>query len=80
MQNLSSSQSKKNQNVIFLDAKIFQNLHFENFLVQNLTPCIFFQFKVWRVVKILIQNLTRFKIFSPKSDFYLVFQVLTDRW
>ena len=31
-------------------------------------------------MKILIQNLTSFKTLSPKSDFYLVFNVLTEWW
>ena len=43
-------------------------MHSENF-VQNL-----------KRLKILIQNLTSFKTFSPKSDFYIVFQILTEWW
>ena len=36
--------------------------------------------KSWRVVKLLIQNLSSFETFSPRSDLYLVCQVLTERW
>ena len=39
-----------------------------------------FWFKTWRVVKTLIHNLTNFRTFSPRSDFYLVFQVRTEWW
>ena len=48
------------------------------------------EIKIWRVVKILFQNLMRqifliqtptsFETFSPKSDFYLIFEVLTEWW
>ena len=33
--------------------------------------------KFWRVVKVSVQNLTRRKTCSPKSDLWTVFQVLT---
>ena len=62
----------------------------KTFFQQNLTRCKYFNWKSdashifylknWRIVKILVQNLTRFKTFSPRSDFYLVFQVLTESW
>ena len=54
----------------FLDANIFSNTwHVQNFLIQNITRCIFFNpksdafwnflFKIWRVLKFFFQNLTR---------------------
>ena len=69
MQKISFSRSKMNQKVIFCMQKIFKTWHVEVFLIQNLTHCIFFspksdallnlQIKIWRVLKILFQNLTR---------------------
>ena len=44
---------------------------------QNLTRFEFF-FKIWRVRKINIKIWQFLKFFSPKSDFYLAFQVLTE--
>ena len=40
----------------------------ENFLIQNLTLCVFFQFKNWRVGKTSNQNLTRCGNFKSKTD------------
>ena len=100
MQNMSFSQSKMNQNVIFRMQTIFQYLTRPNFLNSKCNTLFFFRSKTLRFVKLFNRNLTRFefffkicrvgkiefktwqflKFFSPKSDFYLVFQVLTERW
>ena len=90
MQNMSFSRSKKYQNVIFLDANIFQNLTCRKIFNSKSNALYFFQFKIWRVVKtskqnrrvvkILYHNLTSFKTFSTNSDIYIVFQFLTDWW
>ena len=53
------------KNIFFFKVMLFKNIIF---------------FKIWRVVKILIRNLTHCRNFSPKSDFYLVLQVLTEWW
>ena len=60
---------RMNQNVIFCVQKIFQNLLFKNeffFKIVLLKKIIFI--KIRRVVNILIENLTRWKIFTSKSD------------
>ena len=41
MQNMLFSLSKKNQNVIFWMQTFFKIWYVENFLIQNLTRCIF---------------------------------------
>ena len=46
----------------------FKTWNVQNFIIQNLTRCIFFQSKIWRFVKMFNQNLTGFEIFIPKSD------------
>ena len=73
MKNMSFSRSKKNQNVIFLHANIFQNLTCRKvfksnsnalfFKIQNLTGCIF-----------SFQNLTRCENFKSKCDALSKFQ------
>ena len=63
MQNMSFSRSKMSQNVIFECKQIFKFLKDENFLIQNLTRCIFFS----------LQNLTRCKTFKSKSDALYIF-------
>ena len=100
MQNMSFSQSKMNQNVIFRMQTIFQYLTRPSFFNSKCNTLFFFRSKTLRFVKLFNRNLTRFefffkicrvgkiefktwqflKFFSPKSDFYLVFQVLTERW
>ena len=64
MQNMSFSRSKENQNVIFLDANIFQILTsrkifnsksnalylFQSKIWRVVFLCFFFKFKMWRVV------------------------------
>ena len=69
MQNISFSRSKMNQKVIFCMQNFFKTWHVQIFLFQNLTRCIFFspksdallnlQIKIWRVLKFLVENLTR---------------------
>ena len=68
MQNMSFSRSKRSQNVIFLDANIFQNLTCRKNSNSKSNAMYFFQFKIWRVVKTSNQNLTRWENFSSKSD------------
>ena len=46
-------------NVIF--RKLFLKIwHFEKFLIQNLTHCIFFTFKIWQVVKLFYLKIRHF--------------------
>ena len=70
MLNLSFSRSKLNQNVIFECKQFFKFWQEENFLIQNLTRCIFFQSKIWRVVKLSNKNLMRCIFFILKSVTY----------
>ena len=67
-QNLRILLGKLNQNVIFCVQKFFQNLlpKFNFFSKIMFFKNIFL--KIWRVVKILIQNLTRCKKFISKFD------------
>ena len=68
----------------------FQNLKCRKLFNSNSNALYVFQSENRRVVKfsfrnlthnkVLIQNLTSFKIFSPKSAFYFAFQVLTEWW
>ena len=73
------------QDILFINIFVFKNMLFKKkfprklFLTQNLTRCKVFNSKS-DALKILIQSLTSFKTFSPKSCFYLVFQVLTEWW
>ena len=53
MQNMSFSRSEKNQNVIFLDAKIFQNLSCRKMFNSKSNALYLFQTKIWRVIKFL---------------------------
>ena len=81
---------KRTKTWFFCMQTFFKICHVEKFLIQNLTRCMFFnpksgalwklQIKSWGFVKLSIQTLTRFKTSSPKSDAYLVFQVLTEWW
>ena len=71
MWNISFSQSKKNQNVIFLlDANIFSKSDMSKKLYLKIYRVLFFshpkseallnhQIKIWRVVEYSIRNLTR---------------------
>ena len=67
MQNISFSWSKKNQNV-FLDANIFSKAEMSKIFTSKTNALYFFQSKIWRVVKLLNQNLTRCGNFVSKSD------------
>ena len=90
LQNMSFSRSKKNQNVILWMQFYFSIQHFGRFLIRNLTRRIFFQCKIWRVGKLLYQNVTCYKVliqnmmnrkaFSPKFGSYFVFRVLIEWW
>ena len=81
---------KRTKTWFFLDANNFQNLTCRKNFNSKSNALYFFQSKIWRVVRTSNQNLTScenfnsnltsFKTFSPKSDFYLVFQVLIDWW
>ena len=72
----------------FLHAKIFQNLVCPKFFNSKSNALSFFQSKIWRFLKFLIKiwRVRKFefkiwevsKFFSPKCEFYLVFQVLTE--
>ena len=68
MQNMSFSRSKMNQNVIFWMQTFFQNLTCPKIFNSKSNALYFFQSKIWRFVKLLNQNLTRFEFFFPKSD------------
>ena len=68
MQKMSSSRCKKNQNVIFLDAKFFQYLTCRKVFNSKSNALYFFQSNIWRVVKTSNQNLRRFENFNSKSD------------
>ena len=63
MQNMSFSRSKMNQNVIFWMQTFFQNLTCPKIFNSKSNALYFFQSKIWRFVKLLNQNLTRFEIF-----------------
>ena len=63
MQNMSFSRSKMNQNVIFWMQTFFQNLTSPKIFNSKSNALYFFQSKIWRFVKLLNQNLTRFEIF-----------------
>ena len=63
MQKMSFPLSKKNQNVIFLDANIFQNLTSRENFISKSNALYFFS----------IQNLTLCKNFKSKSDALWVF-------
>ena len=63
MQNMSFSQSKRNQNVIFRMQTIFQNLTRPNFFNSKSNTLYFFRSKTLRFVKLFIRNLTRFEFF-----------------
>ena len=72
----------------FLHAKIFQNLICSKFFNSKSNAFSFFQSKIWRFLKFLIKiwRVRKFefkiwevsKFLSPKCEFYLVFQVLTE--
>ena len=87
MQNMSFSRSEINQNVIFSMQTFFQNLTCRTifnsknnalffFSVQNLTRCKNLVSKS-NALEIFNSKPGEFQIFFPKSDFYLVFQILT---
>ena len=69
---------------------LIQNLTRCSFSIQNLTLRKTFQsksdafgnfyFKIWRVRKIEFKIWENIKFLSPKSDFSLVFRVLTEWW
>ena len=60
---------KMSENVIFCAQRFFKNLLFKNiFLFKIMLFIKIFFFTIWRVVKSLIENLTRCKIFISKSD------------
>ena len=73
MQYMSFSRSKKNQNVTFLDANIFQNLTCQKSFNSKSNALFFFQSKIWRVVKTSNQNLTRWENFNAESDKFRTF-------
>ena len=62
------NQRKMNQNVIFLDANIFQNLTCQKIFNSKSNALCFLQSHIWRVVKTSYQNLTRCENFNSKSD------------
>ena len=60
----------------FFQSKIWRNVKLLN---QNLTPSENFVSKS-DALEDFVENLTSFKTFFPKSDFFFVFQVLTESW
>ena len=71
---------KRSKTWFFGWKQFFQNLTCRKILNSKSNALYFFQSKIWRVVKPLNQNLGSFQTFSPISEFYLVFQVLTEWW
>ena len=66
--------NSKSNTLYFFQSK---TLRFVNFLIEIWRVMNFF-FKIWRVGKIEFKIWQFLKFFSPKSDFYGVFQVLTE--
>ena len=54
--------------VLFKNNFFFKIVLFKIFFFKNVLSKKLFGFKIWRVVKILIHNLKRCKIFNSKSD------------
>ena len=67
MQIKSFSRSKINQNVVFCMQTFFQKMICPKFFNSKSNAMYFFQFKIWRFVKLFIRNLKRFEIFISKS-------------
>ena len=68
--------NSKSNTLYFFQSK---TLHFVKLFNRSLT-CFDFFFKIWRVRKIEFKIWQLLSFFSPKSDIYLVFQVLTEWW
>ena len=68
------------KNVLSENFFFFKIWRIVNFLIQKSHAYQKIEFRIWQVVKISIQNLTRCKNFSPKSVFCLAFPVLTEWW
>ena len=68
------------QKTFFLKNKFLKNLARRKIFNSKSDALYKIDFRIWHVAKILIQNLTRCKNFSPKSDFCLAFEVLTEWW
>ena len=86
MQNMSFSRSEKNQNVIFSMQTFFSKSDVEQFLIQKVTRCFVSVQNLTRCKNLVSKSDAlesfnskpgEFQIFFPKSDFYLVFQILT---
>ena len=77
-QNLTSPNffNSKSNTLYFFQSK---TLRFVKLFSRILTRFDFF-FKIWRVRNIEFKIWQFLNFFSPKSDIYLVFQVLTERW
>ena len=88
MQKMSFSQSKVYQNVIFCMQTIVQDLRCQKIFNTESTALYFFQSKIWRVVKLLNQTVTRcifnfniwhvVKLFIQNLLFKSLFQILAE--
>ena len=68
MQNMPFSRSKMDQNVIFWVQTIFQNVTCRKICNSKSNSLYFFQSNIWRVVKLLNQNLNWCFLFILKSN------------